>query len=223
MYQLNVFRLLHSFEDQIDQLKEAEQIQRLWKTIIILTLSGLFIYGWSSYLGIGSELILDSSYFFTPDIYEANKFWFIIGQVLFGFIFCLFIILVPAIIFKWLFSSISFNKLIAMQLVVLLVLLVERLTWIPLVTIFGVDWFVSPFSFGVVASYFTSKLWVIYFFGAMSLFEGFVIYFQIKFLTRLIDKHKASVYVAVISLHFIKWWLIALTTFMSPYLIEGWF
>lgn len=223
MYQLNLFKLLHSFDDHIYQVKEAERINNLWKFTVILTVCGMFIYGWIGYLGIGSQLILNSSYQFTPEIYESNKFWFIAGRVLFGFIFSLVVIFLPALIFKWLFAEVSFDKLVSMQLIVLFVLLIERLTWIPLVTIFGLDWFASPLSFGVIASYITSKSWVVYFFGSISIFEVFIMVFQIKFLTALFNNNKGAIYVTVISLHFIQWWLIALTTFISPYLIEGWF
>lgn len=223
MYQFNVLKLLHSFDNQIDQLKEAENINKLWKSFLILLFCGIIVYGWMGYLGIESHLILNSSYFFSQDIYESNKLWFIVGRVLYGFLFSLIVVFFPALIFKWLFVEISFDKLVSMQLVVFLILLFERLTWIPLVTIFGLDWFSSPFSLGVIASYITSKSWVIYFFGSISLFEIFIIYFQIKFLKAFFENNRAAIYVTVIFLHFILWWFISLITFISPYLIEGWF
>jgi len=223
MYQLNVFKLLTSLDDHLYRIKEAERINNIKKYLVLFTLGGMFIYVWMGYLGIGSDLILNSRFNFSPEIYESNKFWFIIGRALFGVLYALGVIFLPALIFKWLFSEIQFNKLVTMQLAVFLILLVERLTWIPLVTIFGLDWYTSPLSLGVIASYITSRSWLIYFLGSISLFQVFIIWFQIRFLTRLFEMNKLHIYIAVIFLHFIEWWLVALVTFISPYLIEGWF
>lgn len=223
MYRLNVFNLLHSFNDHIYQLKIAERVTNIWKSTLLFTLCSIVIYSWLGYFGIGSHLILENQYQFSAEIYESNKFWFIIGRAFFGLLFSIVIIFLPALIFKWLFNDVQFYKLVAMQLAVLVILLIERLTWIPLITFFSLDSFVSPFSLGVIASYITSKSWIIYFFGSISLFQLFVIVLQIKCLTKLLNASKWAIYSTVIFLQFIQSWFVAVITFISPYLIEGWF
>src|SRR5690625_6007958 len=125
MYNLNVFRFLLSIDDSLLRMKEAEKINHIWKTSSLLICMSMIIYGWMAYLGIGSNVILSSGLRFTPAEYESSKFWFIIGRTLFGAGYALFFILVLAIIFKWL-TYIEFVRLVVMQLVVLLVLLLER-------------------------------------------------------------------------------------------------
>lgn len=222
MFDLNVFKILFSVNDSIARLKEAEKINNVWKVSSLLILASMIIYGWMAYLGIGSNVILSSGRRFSPDVYESSKFWFIIGRTMFGALYALFIIFVPALIFKWL-TNIEFKKLVTMQLVVLFVALIERLTWIPVVLSAGIDIHVSPFSFGILAAYFTSKTWVIYFFGAISIFQLWIIWFQVKFISSLIDVKKVLIWISVIVLHIVEWWIIAIILFMSPLLIGRWF
>lgn len=222
MYNLNVFRFLFSIDYSINRLKEAEKIKKLWKVSSLLILASIVIYGWMAYLGVGSNIILSSGRKFSPDVYESSKFWFIIGRMMFGALYAIFILFIPALIFKWL-TNIEFSRLLTMQLVVLLVALVERLTWIPIVVLAGLDIHVSPFSFGIIASYVTSQAWLIYFFGAISIFQLWIIWFQVKLINSFIDVKKVLIWISVIVLHIVGWWLIAIIIFMSPLVIGRWF
>lgn len=222
MYNLNIFRFLFAFDESLFRLKEAEKINNLRKMIGLLVFISMIVYGWMAYLGIGSNVILSSGLRFSPDEYESSKFWFMIGRVLFGAFYAGFIIIVPALIFKWL-TNIEFIKLVVMQLVVLSIMLIERLTWIPLVLLFGLDWYVSPFSFGIITSYITENMWFIYFFGAISIFQLVVIWFQVKFISSFIAVKKVLIWISVIILHVVEWWLIAIIIETSPFVIGRWF
>src|SRR5690625_1981259 len=223
MYRLNVFKLLYSFQDELEQVKISERMTNVGRAIGLLIFLTIFIYSLLGYFGIGSQLILHSDYTFSQAIYESNKFWFIIGRALFGFLFAVIVIFLPSFLFKWLFNDVDYLKLVVMQLAVLVVLLVERLTWLPLVTVFSLDSFASPFSFGVIASFLTSKSWIVYFFGSISLFQLFIIVFQVRFLSALLNVSRGLIISTVIFLQFIYSWFIAVSTFISPYLVEGWF
>src|SRR5690625_1407796 len=102
MYNLNVFRFLLSIDDSLLRMKEAEKINHIWKTSSLLICMSMIIYGSMAYFGIGSNVILSSGLRFTPDEYESSKFWFIIGRTLYGAIYAGSVIIVPAMIFKWL-------------------------------------------------------------------------------------------------------------------------
>ncbi|PWA12643.1 hypothetical protein DCC39_05325 [Pueribacillus theae] len=223
MYYLNVLKLFVSFGDQLDRISHAERIRNVWKLTGLLVFASIVTYGLMAYMGIGSALIMSGGAAYTPAEYESSKLWFIIGRSLAGAVSALAMICIPAMIFKWLIIEVPFQKLMAMQLGVFVIVLIERLTWIPLAVFFGLDWFVSPFSFGVIASHLTSKPWLIYFFGSISIFQLWIISFQIKFLNRMLGEKEKSVWLAVIFLRFLEWVLAAIVVFGSPYVIGRWF
>lgn len=222
MYKLKPIRFLFSIDETLSQMKESDGVTRLWKVAMMLLFASILIHGWMGYLGIGSNLILASGRFLTTDVYESSKFWFIIGRIIYGGLFAFFTVIIPVLIFKWT-TEISLDRLVSMQLVVLLVLLIERFTWIPLVYSFGLDWYVSPFSFGILASYFTTKLWIIHFFGSISIFQLWIIWFQVKFISTFLALSKKLVWLVIIIIHILIWALITFMQFASPIFISGWF
>lgn len=222
MYRFNVIQFIIAMDEHMASIKKSEKVQHLGKIIGIFILSSMLIYGCMGYVGIGSGMLLKETLPFTPNVYESSKFWFLIGRILLGCLFALFILFVPTVIFRWL-TGISFRKLMVMQLAVLFILLMERIVWFVLVMTAGLDWYVSPVSFGVIASYFTAKTWVVYFFGAISLFQIWVIWLQAKYMSGLLEDGKAIIWMSVIMIHLVEWCLVALLSFGGPYLIGGWF
>ncbi|HLQ73433.1 MAG TPA: hypothetical protein VK125_04325 [Bacillota bacterium] len=221
-YHLNVFKYFTAPNDHLFRIDRAETIKNIKRTTALLIFASILIYGWMAYLGIGSTLILDGDLLFTAATYESSKFWFIIGRAAFGGIYAAIMIFVPAFIFR-LISNIDFSKLVVMQLIVFLFILVERLTWIPLAVFADLDWFVSPLSLGVLASYVTTKSWVIYFFGSITIFQVLIMMLQIKFICYFLDVKKGLIGFSVFLLHFVEWWLITLVSFVSVFIIDRWF
>lgn len=222
MYRLNILGLFRSIDNHLNGIKEAEKVSNLWKSIIALVGISILLYGCMGALGIGSNLILDGALAFSPAQYESSKFWFMIGRIIYGAIYAVLVVFVPAAIFNK-FFGIEFRKLVIMQSVVLAVVLVERLTWIPLVLLGGLDWYVSPFSFGIIASLLTKKSWLITFFGIISIFQLWVIWFQTKFIANFFEGQRRTILVCVIILNVIVWWMITLVTVVSPYVVGRWF
>lgn len=222
IYHLNIFKYFTATEDHLFRIERAEDIKNVKRTTLFLILASAIIYAWLAYLGIGSQLILDADLRFSTGAYESSKFWFIIGRALFGAIYAVIMIFIPAFIFK-LLTNIEFNKLMIMQLIAFLFIIVERLTWIPLAVYGNLDWFVSPLSLGVIASYFTSKEWLIYFFGSISIFQVLIILLQVKFICYFLDVRKSLVAFSVFLLHFVEWWLITLISVVSVYVVDRWF
>src|SRR5690606_21255313 len=133
-------------------------------------------------LGIGSSPLSSGAVVLTTSEYEMQKLWFIIGRMIYSLAFVLFVLFVPSLIFYWV-TKIQYKKLLLMQLVVLFVLLIERVLWIPFVVYFGLDWYVSPLSFGIIASYLTDLPFLIYLFDTLSLFQLWIVAFPTKFLS----------------------------------------
>jgi hypothetical protein len=221
-YSIQLIKLLFAVDDHIFRIGKAEVIKSPWKKIVLLCIFSILIYALMSMLGIGSAIISNGAVLIEPAEYEIRKFWFIVGRVTFSIGFVLFILFVPSFLFYFV-TKIPFRKLVVMQLVVLFIMLLERIIWIPLVLYAGLDWFVSPLSFGVIASYLTDIPFLVSFFGAISLFQLWIIGFQIKFLTKLSAIHKGWIWSIVILLHIALWTLTAVLAYTDVHMISGWF
>ncbi|MFD1172820.1 hypothetical protein [Oceanobacillus picturae] len=221
-YHNNLLRFLFSMDDHLIRVKEAESIKRVWKVNVLLILLSLILYGYMAYLGMGTNLLSPQAQSLDPLAYEQQKFWFLAGRLIFGLLFAVFILFIPSLYFS-LLTDIPYKKLIIMQQVVLFVMLVERAIWIPLAVFNGLDWYVSPVSFGIIASYFTEIPWLIYFFGAISLFQLWVIWFQVRYIRNLTEIKKQWVWGYVLLFHFFFWLLTALLAYMDQYMINRWF
>lgn len=221
-YYTNLFKILLSMEDHLFRIGKAEKIRNLWKISVLLLLGSIVIYVWMAFLGIGSDLISRDAAGLTPQAYESSKFWFLIGRAIYAVLFAALVLFIPSLLFN-LLTDIPYQKLLIMQQVVLAVMLLERLIWIPLMLLIGLDWYVSPLSFGIIASYITEVPWVIYFFGAISLFQIWIIWFQVKFITTLFPIKKQWIWVNVICLHILGWSIAALVAFADSYIVSGWF
>ncbi|MCA0972814.1 hypothetical protein LCM20_19695 [Halobacillus litoralis] len=216
MYSVNLAQLFLRRDDHLFRLKRAEKIKNVWNLMFILLALTLVTYIWMAWLGLGTDAISMNMADLNRVEYEFRKAWFVIGRVGYALVFFLFILFVSSFFF-WLFNDVAYKKMIIMQMNVLLILLLERITWIPLMVYAGIDWFVSPFSFGVIASYFTNLGYVVYFFGAISLFQLLVMWYQIKWLSTMSSTKKIWIWVGVIAWHVLLW---AGTAALSFYHLE---
>ncbi|MFS0675138.1 hypothetical protein AB1K81_18315 [Ornithinibacillus sp. 179-J 7C1 HS] len=222
IYQVQLIKLLFAVDDHIFRIGKAEQIRNPWKTVVLLGLLCLVTYSGMGILGIGSSALSSGAVLLTASEYELSKLYFIIGRMIYSTAFVLFVLFIPSLIYYWV-TKIPFKKLLLMQVVVLFIMLVERILWIPLAVYAGLDWFVSPFSLGIIASYLTDVTFLIYLCGAVSLFQIWIVIFQIKFLTKLSGIHKAWIWSTVILFHLAVWSVTAVLAFTDLYMIDGWF
>jgi hypothetical protein len=209
-------------EDHLFRIRQAEKLYNVWKTSLLLALIGVIIYIWMAYLGLGSTPLSPAAIFGTEIEYEQYKFWFIIGRAVYGLMFAALILFIPSLII-YAFTGIPYQKLIIMQQIVLTVLLAERIIWIPLAVFIGLEWYVSPLSFGILASYFMEINWFIYFFGAITLFQLWVIWFQVKFISGFHAIQKRWLWLIVILLHILTWVLAATIAAVDTRILSGWF
>lgn len=222
IYQVQLFKLLFAVDDHIFRIGKAEQIRNPWKKISLLALLSILIYSGASLLGIGSSTLSSGAVLLSAAEYEVYKFWFIIGRIIYSLALVGMVLFIPSLIYYWV-TKIPYKKLLLMQVVVLSIMLLERILWIPLAIYFGLDWFVSPFSLGIIASYLTDISFLIYLCGAASLFQLWIILFQIKFLSRLSDIHKGWIWSTVILFHLATWTVTAVIALTDMHMINGWF
>lgn len=98
----------------------------------------------------------------------------------------------------------------------------ERITWIPLFVFLGLDWNVSPLSFGVIASWFTDSTWIVNLFGAISVFQIGIIIFQITYLKWFTTIRTWKVILTVIILHLSQYGFVAYFAYITTLLQNGW-
>lgn len=222
-YQPNFLKFLFSINDHLFRIRRVEKMRPIWRSNVLLIVLSMLLYMWMGLLGMGSDLISQDAVLLGSLDYEASKFWFVFGRTIFGLLFGLFILFVPSFLFKQL-TDIPYKKLIVMQQVVLFVLLVERFLWVPLMLFAGLDWYVSPLSFGILMSYITDHSWLIYLFGAISLFQLWAIGFQVTVMKSLTDVMKKQwLWISVIFLHVVVWGLTMIISTADQYIISGWF
>ncbi|ASN03647.1 hypothetical protein [Virgibacillus necropolis] len=221
-YNFNLVKFFFSFDDHLYRIHKAEKVYNLWKISGLLVLLSVVIYAWMASLGMGTDFISKDAIGLSELHYEQSKLWFILGRVGFAILMALFLLFVPSLILH-LVTDVPYQKVMMMQQIILFVMLIERVMWIPLFVNFGLDWYVSPLSFGVIVSYFTEASWPVYFFGAISLFQLWIIWFQIKYLGYLSTIKKYWIWLNVISLHIFYWFVVAFLAYGDSLMISRWF
>jgi hypothetical protein len=218
VYHIQLLRKFFHIDDYLFQVREAEQIKGLTKSTLVLVMLSMIIYGWSSWIGLGTGLLSNEATSLPAEQYELHKLWFVIGRLVYACLFVLFILYVTPLLFQFIFKT-GYKKIVSIQMRIVLILLVERITWIPLFVYLGLEWYVSPLSFGIIGSYLTNFPLLIYFFGAISLFQCWIIWFQVKSIAFLSDTKKGWIWLVVLFIHFIFWSITAFLTSQDFYLI----
>ncbi|MFZ0371369.1 MAG: hypothetical protein WAM07_17380 [Halobacillus sp.] len=203
-YSVNLMKLFIRREDHLFKLREAERIKNVWKLLFLLLGLTVLTYVWTSWMGLGTDPLSDEMSSLNRVEYEFRKAWFLIGRVAFGILLYVFILFISSFFF-WLFNHVSYKKLLIIQMNVLLVMLLERVLWIPLMVYFGLDWYVSPFSFGIITSYITDINWIIYLLGSISIFQLFIIWYQVTCISSISPTRRRWIWTGVVFWHLLLW------------------
>ncbi|MFT8323165.1 MAG: hypothetical protein ABF649_20060 [Bacillus sp. (in: firmicutes)] len=182
------------------ELDRKEKIIGLTKNIVILFILTTILYGISSFLGIGNEVVSRELEQYNAHDFELNKLLFAIGQVSWAWVFLsINLFLVP--LYFYVFTEIDYQKLLHIQLLAAFVLLLEKLLLIPLQLFFGLTSLSSIFSFGIIVQALTTKQ-IFYYIGAeITLFKIWMIYIQYKYLSILSGKSRRFIFLIVIVLY----------------------
>ncbi|OKL36385.1 hypothetical protein [Domibacillus mangrovi] len=211
-YRLQLFKGLFRSTDQLYQLSQAEKIRGLWTKFSLLLLGSVLLSLLAGYLGIQSESV--STYMAESDTstYEWLKVLFAAGSVLWGLLFPLFFIFIPALLF-WTFLEIEFKKLVALQCIVLTIYLIEYALLIAWNVFFSIPRDSSPFSLGVVAQYATENIIAIRFFSFITIFQVWILVIQYRFL-RTSEAKGARFVFLIVFLTGLAFWILS-TLFTS--------
>lgn len=206
---VEVLRGLFNYNYYTYKLRDSEHVPRVWKnTILMILLSGL-IFGISSYFGMGSEYLSKKLTSISREEYEMQKLLFMAGQTVLGLFFGFVLIFLPALFF-WTLSDLELKKLLAVQLFVMPIFLLEKVIIIPLAIFLGLTKVSSPFSLGIIAQYITGNDFVIYFLASISIFKFWVIFIEYKYLKMLTGKNPKIIFFIVLSINLLIWLFTAL-------------
>ncbi len=197
------------------QLKESEVLRGYKQKLILVFLLSALVFGLVSSLGIGMDPLSKELTTLSPITYEMEKFLFLLGRIISGIVYAAVILFVPALIFWTISDEGEYRKLVIIQSLVLLILLIERLTYIPLSLFLSLDWFSSPLSLGVITQYITGKSWVIYFLGCFSLFKIWVFYIQYKGIKRLTQQKNWLIWLVILLTNLLFWSVTAFMAFLD--------
>lgn len=197
------------------QLKETEGLRGYKQKVILVFILSALVFGLISSLGIGMDPLSKELTTLSPVTFEMEKFLFFLGRLIAGLLYAAIILFVPALIFWTISDEGEYRKLVITQAIVLLILLIERLTYIPLSIFFSLDWFSSPLSLGVIAQYITGKPWVIYFLGCFSLFKIWVFYIQYKGIKRLTQQKNWLIWLVILLTNLLFWSFTAFLAFLD--------
>ncbi|OAT81017.1 hypothetical protein A6P54_13570 [Bacillus sp. MKU004] len=196
-------------------LKSTESLSGFKKLIFLLLLSSALVFGLISSFGIGMDPLSKELNTLTATSYELEKFLFFLGRIILGILYALIVLFMSALIFWPISEKGEYRKLVVLQGVVLLILFIERLTYIPLSLFFSLDWFSSPLSLGVIAQYITDERWVIYFLGCFSLFKIWVFYIQYKGLKKLTEQKNWVIWLVILLTNLFFWAFTALLAYID--------
>ncbi|MEG9296057.1 hypothetical protein V6B33_06330 [Mangrovibacillus sp. Mu-81] len=151
----------------------------------------------------------------SPTTYELEKFLFFLGKLLAGLLYAAIILFVPSLIFWTISEEGEYKKLVMTQGIVLIILMLEKLTYIPLSLFLSLDWHSSPFSLGVLAQYIISHSWVVYFLGSISLFKVWIFYIQFKGLKSLTKQKNWLIWLVILLTNLFFWAITALLAYIN--------
>lgn len=211
-------RIFHLFKPATTfyQLQKAETIYSLkWRILLLFFLSTV-IFAVQGYYGIGSSSISTTLTLDPKNIYEWHKALFIIGKLLSGIAYASCILFVPALLFNMM-TEVSFYKLVVLQVFVLFILLIEQITYIPLLLLLHLDWYSSPLSFGIIGQYITKIPFLIALFGCISIFKIWGMYIQFTGLRVLSEMKRLPLFAIVFIINLLFWGISALLTYMDFY------
>lgn len=204
IFQIRLLRGLRRPNDFLYELRTTESVGTVWRYVLVLILISGFVFGLSGYAGIGSEYLSKKFLTLSPEELQIQKAFFVVGQTLWGFFFGLVMLYLSSFWF-WSMTDTDLNRFMIMQLLVLIILLLEKILLIPVSLLLGVPEISSPFSLGPVAQSLTDNSFLIYFFAGITLFKVWGMYVQYLYVRALTEKSRVVVLTLVLALNLIYW------------------
>ncbi|RYI27909.1 hypothetical protein EVU96_15750 [Bacillus infantis] len=213
-YQVRLLRGLRHPKITFYQLNQAEGIARFWPKFLLLVLASTVIHALFAHFGVGNEILSKEIDELPPSEFEAKKALFAAGKLIWGILYPFFYLFFTSLVL-WTLTDVPFKKITALQCIVLVILLAEKLIFLPFAVQMGLPEESSPFSLGVAAQYITSADLLVYFLGEITLFGIAAMVFQYYGLKALSPRRPAILLISVIGLNLFLWLMSALISYIQ--------
>ncbi|WP_456273096.1 hypothetical protein [Bacillus sp. AK031] len=196
------------------QLRESEILKGFTKNIILLFFLSMLVFGINAAFGWGTVPLSKELTALESMDFELHKFYFLLGRLVLGLLYGAVILFIPALLF-WTLSEAEFKKLAVLQGVILLILLLEKLAYLPLFTFLSLNWYSSPLALGVIGQSLTDNEWLKYFLGSISLFKLWAMFIQFAGLKWLTEKKNGMILLWVILINLLFWCITAFLAYID--------
>ncbi|TFD97026.1 hypothetical protein [Jeotgalibacillus sp. R-1-5s-1] len=202
------FRFLEGLKDPvrlIESLHNSESVLHIKRKITVLLLLSMFIFGFGAWIGMGTQDWAGNFVLFFGLEYDLQRFYFLLGRLCLGLGFAGLFIFLPALLYSLLAHDFSYKKGLVLAFFPAAILVLEQFTYLILMIWQGINWYSSPFSWGVIGQLLIKQEWLIYFVGAISLFKIWVMYWQFLTLRALVTLKWWAVLLIVLGANIILW------------------
>ncbi|MGM0843555.1 MAG: hypothetical protein ACQEUT_01160 [Bacillota bacterium] len=193
------------------QLRQSEILKDYYIKLLFLFIISMLVFGLNASFGWGTVPLSKEFTEMSSTEFEIHKFFFFVGRLLLGILYAAFILFIPSLLF-WTLSDAGFKKLVVLQGITLIILLIEKLTYLPLLTFLSINWYSSPFALGVIGQSLTNNEWLKYFLGSISLFKIWAMVLQFMGLRWLTDKTRIVILLWVLLINLLFW---SITAFLA--------
>lgn len=183
------------------QLQHSERLKGIIPNILILVLINFIIALLSSYFGFGSESLTTKIYQLTTTEFASYHFWLGVGIITGSIIKPLLFLFTLALIFMVFYPEIPFKKLLALQVYILLIGIIEKVLLFLLQFFIGLTPTTSPFSLGVIGQILFENSFLVFLMAAISLFLIWKIVFSVIIVRQITEQTKAYIFSSVIGAH----------------------
>ncbi|WP_338471001.1 hypothetical protein R4Z10_19850 [Niallia sp. XMNu-256] len=212
MFQVRLFKGLKEPHYTAEQLGKAESLSGFWKNLLFLLGLTLLLSLFTSFYGIGNDILSPELNGHLATEFEAMKSLFAIGQMAWKLFEALFILTIPSLFF-WAISDIEWKKFIVVQQEILVIFLLEKAALIPFALFLGITSHLSnPFSLGIIGQYVTDQPFILIFLAKMSIFTIWAVILQYKYVKVLAGKPAKGTALFVIGFNVI---LLFISTFIT--------
>ncbi|KIL44676.1 hypothetical protein KP77_28970 [Jeotgalibacillus alimentarius] len=189
----------------IDFVLGSDAVLHIKRYIAAAFIVALVIFGFGAVIGMGTQEWAGNFVLFYGLEYDLQRFYFLLGRLAQGLLYVSIVLFLPALFYWLMAKQFTFRQMLALSLFPVFILLLEQISYVVLIVWQGIDWYSSPFSWGVIGQLFIEQAWLVYFLGAISLFKFWVIYWQFTVLRSITTLKWWAAFLIILGLNILFW------------------
>ncbi|KHF39571.1 hypothetical protein [Halalkalibacter okhensis] len=217
-YHLELVRSLVEPDTKVDQLTIAEEIPLHTGKVIGIFLLSLAVSLVQAYYGLHTSGISHALTTYTTSQFELAKLMIGLGGALDALLSPLTYLLFTSAWFWVFLDETHYRQAFVVSVISMFILTVGNVALLPFELWLGVQAATSPFALGVIAHLFTTNEYYIHFFGQISIFLLWAIFYQIYAFSRIAFTKKWFLILITVLVHLIMMLTSVFLIFLSNFL-----